>query len=243
MASIMHNVNKKMKNWSVVIMVNILLLVTSAALAQRNSRAEVLAVSAAPEVDGNLNDWVGGLTRSFSAQDMQYELAQDGAYLYVSVRISDFDRQIQALTRGVQFMVNAEGRKRAGQALIFPVLDRIGFRALMNPEEGMEPMEMRQAALESVRSIRVSALTHLPDGPIALVNDFGIAAAARLDENDNLCVEMRMPLNLWGTPSLLSGKTLAYQLKIMEVPAPTSMTTGRTRSEPGHWGQFTLELN
>lgn len=239
----MHNVGKNMKTWSVLFIFNILLLVVTSAAAQRNQRAQPLPVGDSRIIDGNLNEWPEKLEKSYSAQDLHYELAQDGTHIYIAVRVSDYERQIQALTRGLLFMINAEGRKREGPTVIFPVLDRIGFRAMMNPDEGEERMEIRQAALESLRSIQVRSLVQIPDGPIAMENDFGIAAAARLDEQDNLCVEMRMPLDLWGTPSQLSGQTLAYQLKINDAAVRTSMTQGRSRTEIGHWGQFILELN
>lgn len=243
MASIMHNVDKNMRSWRVVFFLNILMLVVTGAIAQRHQRVLQLKVSDTRMIDGNLNDWGNELGQSYSAQGLTYELAQDGIYLYVALRVSDYERQVQALTRGVLFMVNGDGRKREGPSIIFPVLDRIGFRAKMSPEEGQERMEMRKAALESLRSIQVRSLAQIPDGPIALENDFGIAAAAGLDGEDHLCVEMRMPLELWGDPTQLSGKTLAYQLKINDAPLRVDMAAGRTRTEVGHWGQIILELN
>lgn len=248
-----------MKARRIIFISNVLLLVATSSFAQRDRGVPRLPLSESRVVDGWLTDWAAELENIYTAQDFQYELSQDGSNLYLAIRIADYQRQVQVLTRGMTFMINTDGRKRAGQTMVFPVVDRISLRSRITPAEGAEAEEMRRAALQSVRSIQVMSLGHIPDGPIALRNDFGIEAAAQIDEDDVLYIEMSMPLRFLDAETSSSGAIWAYHMKINGVNRPAEVVRtgnsaygryarptemygqGRSREEAGHWGQFILE--
>ena len=251
----MHHVSETMKVWNTVLACNVLILFMTSAMAQKRGAVEPLNWAEGRVVDGQLSDWNSELTKNHSDQDLNYELANDQTHIYVAIRIVDMERQIQAVTRGVSFMINTEGRRRPGPSISFPVVDRIGFRARMSQDQE-EALEIRSAALASVRGIGVTDFDEVPEGQIALSNDFGIKAASRIDEDDALVIEMSMPIGLLGGYDRIRSSELAYQLRInnMLQQAPAARPTpglygvnrgpvygsGRTRQEPGVWGQITL---
>lgn len=249
-------VTRKMKNLFVILASCCTVLTVTEAAAQRGGDNSQLPWAENVTVDGQLQDWGHGLPGLHKEQQVQYALANDAEFVYVALRIEDYDRQVQALTRGVAFMVNTQGRKRDGQTIIFPVADRIGLRARIQSDEADRESDLRLAALSSVRSIQVRRLEMIPDGPIALTNDFGIDAAASIAEDDALCIEMRLPLRFLGNQKELLGQDLAYHVKINGVRVGTSgpragvspysrasvapVGPGRVREERGLWGRMVL---
>jgi hypothetical protein len=251
----MHRVSEYMKVWNIILACNVLMLFMTNAMAQKRGVVEPLNWAEGRVVDAELSDWGATLSKSHSGQELHYELANDQSNIYVAIRIVDMQRQIQAVTRGVSFMINTEGRRRPGSSVIFPVVDRIGFRAKMAQDQE-EALEIRSAALASVRSIGVADFDQLPNGQISMSNDFGIEAVASIDEDDALVIEISVPIGLLGGYDRLRNKELAYQIRIntMQQQAPAVRPApglygvnrgpvygaGRTKQEPGVWGQILL---
>lgn len=247
---------KKMKYLFVILASCCTVFIVTEAFAQRGGDNPLLPWAETVMVDGQLEEWGEELPLAHKEQHLRYALANDAEFVYLAVRIEDYERQVQALTSGLAFMVNSEGRKRDGQTIIFPVADRIGLRARIYSDEPDRETDLRLAALESVRSIQVRDMDVVPDGPIALKNNFGIEAAARVAEDDALCVEIRLPLSFLGSLQELLGQELAYNLKIQGVTvgaagprlgvspysrsAGSAVGAGRPREERGVWGRMVL---
>lgn len=210
----MHNDSKIMKVAVHTVFMITLLTGSLVAFGQRKPAGEQLAPAKNLHIDGDLTDWGAELKNEYAAQKLNYEIRNDDQYFFVAVRILDQQRQMQAITQGISFMLNTEGKKKNGPAIVYPVVDRIAFRSTMSAENDNRPEDMRQGALQSVRGIQVMLLGNLPDGLISLDNQYGVRARASIDQDDALCIEMRLPIGLVGSRSALEQARLAYNLKI-----------------------------
>jgi len=207
--------------------------------AQRRGKADVINTWAhTVTVDGDLSEWEGSLQHLYARQDMEFELRNDDKYIYLAVRVTNLDRQIQALGSGISFTVNTSGRKREGPRITFPIADRITFRGLMSESfsEEERPVDTRVAALKSVRGIQVQQFDHLLDGMISMDNQYGIRAAAAIDTTEALCVEIQLPIHLLNIPEDPANREMAYNLRINGVV----MDGVRPRQESGVWNKFKL---
>ncbi len=214
MASIMHNDSKKMKVAVHIVFTIALLTGSLGVFGQRKLVNEQLVRAENLRIDGDLADWGEELKNEYTAQKFFYDIRNDDQYFFVAVRILDQQRQIQAITQGISFMLNTEGKKKNGPALVYPVVDRISFRSIMSAENDNRPEDIRLGALQSVRGIQVMRLGDLLDGLISLDNRYGIQAQAHIDQDDALCIEMRLPIGLIGSRNTLEHARLAYNLKI-----------------------------
>lgn len=190
-----------------------LLIGTLSAFGQRKMVNDQLLWASNLSVDGDLTDWGGELKHQNTAQKLNYEIRNDEQHLFIAVRIEDEQRQVQAITQGISFMLNDEGKRREGPAVLFPAVDRIGFRAMMSSANENRPDDIRIAALQSVRGIQVLRMGDLLDGLISLDNQYGVQAVAEIDEENVLCVEMRLPMSLV-TAKSLDETPIAYNIKI-----------------------------
>lgn len=199
----------------------------SASYAQRGKgyNQEMLDWGTGITVDGKLGDWGDTLLYENSSQDLQYHLKNDGEHLFVAFRVRDRDQQVQALSQGFSVMVNNRGRKREGPTVVYPIADRIDFRSIMSADNDDRPEDMREGALQAIRSIYVLRFDDILDGQLSLVNNYGIQAQARIDSTDALCAEMAIPLNRLGLSSQ-NEQELAFNVKINGLIMPSSGSAG-----------------
>lgn len=214
MASIMHKITKQMRIFIHIALTIALLAGSLVAFGQRRLANDQLLWAAELNVDGDLADWGGKLKHDHPSQKLSYEIRNDEQYLFLAIRIIDQERQVQALTHGVSFMLNTDGKRRVGPAIAFPVVDRISFRSIMSGENDNRPEDMRLGALHSVRGIQVSRIGDLLDGLISLDNQYGIQADAIIDQDDALCIEMRLPFSVIAPSEIITGKQIAYNIKV-----------------------------
>lgn len=232
--------------------------------AQRAKGGPVCSWAGAHQIDGQLTEWGAELADYHKAQSFAYELRNDAEFLYVAIRITDVDRQTQALGQGIQVMINTEGKKRDGQTVVFPTVDRLSFRELLSADNENRPDDYRDAALQSVRGIRVLRFDRLRDGMISLDNQYGVRAAAAIDSADALCVEIKLPLDILQLTDEQRHAEMAYHIRIggfimgaatqQNRPVDPRYYPGygypygggmpridtRPRQENGVWGKFTL---
>lgn len=191
-----------------------LLIGTLSAFGQRKMVNDQLLWATDLQVDGDLSDWGGELKHQSTAQKLNYEIRNDEQQLFIAVRIEDEQRQVEAITRGISFMLNDEGKRREGPAILFPAVDRIGFRAMMSSANENRPDDIRTAALQSVRGIQVMRMGDLLDGLISLDNQYGVQAVAMIDEDNVLCIEMQLPLSLVSGKRQNENTPIAYNIKV-----------------------------
>lgn len=214
-----------------------MLIVAASAYAQRNaSKQPGLSWGDGIVVDGNLEDWGDSLTNQYASQDLQYQLKNDGTHVYVAMRVVDRDRQMQVLSQGFSFMVNTNGKRRPGPTVVYPIADRLSFRAIMSADNDDRPEDMRQGGLQAIRAIYVLRFDDILEGQISLDNEYGIQAEAMIDSTDALCFEAKVPLRRLGIQSGFD-KELAFNVKINGMIAPRGNIDNRTiRQRGGYYG-------
>jgi len=209
----------------------------------------------AVQIDGVLNEWGDSLTYYFEDQDLYYSVANNEDFLFVTIRVKDRQKQIQACLNGFDIMVNKTGKRKEGPALTFPLPNRAALRSIDNRYE--EVKDIRIKTLNAVRAFHVKGFPAILDGPISLENNYGIQAAAKIDSSDNLCFEGALRLDQLG---LTNGKPFALNIKIngivkLNYTSAGSMNQRRrypygysdyprtrvvSREEPGAWHLFSL---
>lgn len=203
----------------------LLLLVSwaSASYAQRGKDSKQHALTWASDIviDGRLDDWGDTLLYEHRSQGLQYQIKNDGSRLIVAFRVPDQEQQVQALSQGFSFMVNTRGRKKEGPTVVYPIADRIAFRSVMSADNDDRPENMREGALQAIRSIYVLRFDDLLDGQISLTNTYGIAAQARIDTADALCAEIAVPLDQLGISAETEGE-MAFNVKINGLIMPSN---------------------
>lgn len=182
---------------------------------------EVLDWAAGIVVDGRLEDWGDTLLYENSDQGLQYHLRNDDEHLFVALRVRDREQQIQALSQGFSVMVNTRGRKREGPTVVYPIADRIAFRSIMSADNDDRPEDMREGALQAIRSIYVLRFDDILDGQLSLANNYGIQAETLIDSTDALCAEIVIPLYRLGL-SVQSDQRLAVNVKINGLIMPST---------------------
>lgn len=255
-----------MMNSFAKIVLSVLLLVVvgpTTVSAQRKLIHDELQLAQGLIVDGNLSDWGKELKKEHADQGISYELRNDAEQLYIAIRIAEKRNQLTALNQGIKIQFNIEGKKKDGPAIVFPVADRISLRSLMSPENDNRPEDMREAILGTVKGIQVHQMGDLLDGLISLQNQYGIAAVAIIDANDELTIELAFPIDLIGDVEKVKTRKIAYNVKVGAGIVPmgrTAMPPVRgtpqsggypgmsqrgfgpvaPRENPGIWGTFQL---
>lgn len=206
-----------------------MLLVADPAFAQRHRDNVQQSLDWAKDIviDGRLDDWGDSLRYEHSGQQFRYHIKNDIENVYVAMRVSNKDRQMQIFAQGLAFTVNTKGRKRDGPTVYFPVADRLAFRSIMSADNDDRPDDMRKGALAAIRAIYVMRFDDVLDGQISLENTYGIQAKATLDTADALCVEIVIPLKRLGV-SIDGEEEVAFNVKINGVMIPGSGTSAST---------------
>lgn len=229
-----------------------LIVISSDAQGQRNSRVEgVLPTAENIRIDGDLSDWDVSLKHLYGAQDLQFEIRNDAQYIYMAARIADQEQQMQAISQGVSFMINTDGKRRDGQLIVFPIADRLAYRTIMSADNEDRPDNMIVGGLQAVRGIFVRRFDQLLDGMISLDNQYDFRADALIDSAEALCIELRFPIASLNLNDTQKNSELAFNIKIngliRQSPAPPvrspygySARPQTTREERGLWGRFRL---
>lgn len=207
--------------------------------AQRNAPSEVgLWWADALVVDGDLADWGDTLLNEYANQGLQYQIKNDDTHVYVAMRVTDHDLQMQALSQGFSFMVNTRGRKRPGPTVVYPIADRLTFRSIMSADNEDRPEDMREGGLQAIRSIYVLRFEDILEGQISLENQYGIQAKAIIDSADALCLEAKVPLQRLGI-SPDDKQSFAFNVKINGTITTRGHTTNRPmRNRGGYYGGY-----
>ena len=147
------------------------------------------------EIDGNLKDWSDSLRYYHENTRFSFNIVNNQEVLYVAIKSHDKQNLNRILARGISFSVNAEGKKKAGPTVIFPVLQtRQPVKSVRPQQESKEKKQLE--ILSGIKKINVTGFSEILDGSISLANSYGIAAAAGFDKEDNLVLELAIPLQL-----------------------------------------------
>jgi len=168
-------------------------------------------------VDGELADWPDSLNYYHAASKLHYNAGNDNTNLYIALKTSDPAVIRKILSFGFTFGVSPDNRKKGGTSVTFPVVDRIALRSSEEErrrrKEPADVNSLNQQILSKVYGLNIEGFKILPDGSIALNNDFGISAAGALSDSGVFTYELAIPLKLLEIEPQ-DDKTITYSFKV-----------------------------
>ena len=171
------------------------------------------------KADGHLHDWKDSLSYHNEDTRFSFDISNDDETLFIAVKSEDNQNLNRIFSRGISFSFNTEGKKKAGATIVFPILERGAQtgRSGKTPSAA-ESKELRKKMLADIRRINVYGFPEIRDGAISIQNTYGIAAAATFNEQEDLIIELEVPLRLLGITT--DSQPIACLFEINGVKAP-----------------------
>jgi hypothetical protein len=174
------------------------------------------------KIDGKLNEWNGNFQAYNHNTRLLYILANDGKYIYLVAKSTDFTTKAKIISGGIDLIINSEGKKKDKDApsVTFPIIDHperlagsLGNR-FENRNAGADTELMRavqQRTIIAAKELRVLNIKSITDTLLSIYNSEGIKTAINFDPEGDMTFEMAIPLKLIGlTPG--DTKELAYHI-------------------------------
>lgn len=173
----------------------ILILLVGCVVAQKKTSAPSFIQNIHIEADGQLSDWPTSALQEIDPTNpiWSYAMGYDHENLYVAVSISNPELQLEAAVHGISVMINADGKKKDGMQLLFPVPDAETIRALTEEKE-LSSAYVRDELLKRTRGFGVKGFPRIVNGLLSLNNNYGIRAIVKMNEQDQLIYESVIPL-------------------------------------------------
>lgn len=172
------------------------------------------------QIDGNLADWGDSLRYYHESTRFSFNIANNKDVIYLAIKSQDKQNLSRILARGISFSVNTEAKKKAGPTIIFPVVER--RQPVKSAKPQTESKEKRQSEiLSAIQKINVTGFTEILDGSISMSNSYGISAAAGFDKQNNLVLEIAIPLQLLEISS--DQKIVACSIEINGIKSPRAV--------------------
>ena len=205
------------------------------AFAQKTPEVQASTLSAPTNVriDGKITEW-----QAFAADnkrtELLYTLANDEKNLYLVIKSSTKEVINKIMAGGISFTVNVEGKKKDGSKVTYPLIARNNRNQGQRPQGGgqgrpqggggfqnrnqQDPKQrdsiatvQRKVQLAGIKEIKVSGIKSVQDSLISIYNEYGIKAAANIDEAGAFVYELALPISVL---ELKVGKEFAYQIKV-----------------------------
>jgi len=175
---------------------------------------ESFRVNTAPAIDGDLTDW-GYAFENNQKNELQCFVGNDGAYIYLGIRVQDPGLQARIMQRGLSIWIDTLGKQKHHRGVGYPLPvqenqwnewttqargERIGMENLYI-ERHCQDFDLLGFADEA---LRVSNLTSRD-----------MKVAARFDMVRNLYFELKIPIRQIFQDEI-PGKLLSFHVKVNE---------------------------
>lgn len=185
------------------------------------------------DIDGQLKDWNDSLQYFNEDTQFAFNILNDDKTLYLAIKSKDKQNLNRILARGISFSVNTEGKKKLGSTVIFPTMERSSQPA--KPVKGQPDIKETQAhILSRMQRITVTGFAEILDGSISMSNTYGVSAAANFDSEDNLVVEIAIPLHHLGITA--GHELIAMLIEINGIKQARSAYNPNRDSRSGMYG-------
>ncbi|MFM6954705.1 MAG: hypothetical protein ACKOWL_06935, partial [Sphingobacteriaceae bacterium] len=172
-----------------------LLLVCGTAKAQKNQKDYIKnAFLSTIELDGLTREWPEAQFASNKVSGISYAFANNDSTLFVVLKTTNKESIAKMIHWGLNLGVNTKGQKKVQESIGFPAGKPQNKR--FDPVLGRGKRPSIKEEVAQLNSINLQGFANLLDGPIALKNEFGIRAAAQLNEAEELVCEYALPLKL-----------------------------------------------
>ncbi len=209
-----------------------LLMTGSAAWAQKKSDEGKPNIWAATpmKIDGKISDWGDSLKIYNDGSRLWFNIANDAQNLYIAVKCNDSTELMRLVAGGISFTANAEGKKKAGPTITFPMIDRNAMRTQMQrpqgagaPQQGqrggINMQAMRKNLLAQMKEIKVEGFKDIVDGSISIYNTYGIKAAAGFNEKNQFICEIAVPLALMNLSTSIT-EPVSFNIRVNGLEMP-----------------------
>lgn len=179
------------------------------------------------EVDGKIDEWKDKMIAIGSDSAWMYAVSVDQHNLYVAMLVRNRALQNEAVQNGFALNINTEGRQRDGEQLFYPIPDRESVREHLS-ERNSEDQDVRLVFLDKVRGYYVRGFDNILDGLLSFENNYGVRAISKIDSEDNLVYESKIPLKslLWKD----SERKIAVQIGVNTLWSQIQRANRRNRN-------------
>ena len=185
------------------------------------------------DIDGQLKDWNDSLQYFNEDTQFAFNILNDDKTLYLAIKSKNKQNLNRILARGISFSVNNAGKKKLGSTVIFPVMERSSVPA--KPVKGQPNTKETQAnILSRIQRINVTGFPEILDGSISLSNTYGISAATSFNSEDDLVVEIALPLHLLGITN--NHESIALLIEINGIKQPRNVYNPNRDARSGMYG-------
>ena len=186
------------------------------------------------KADGISNEWNEPLNEYNEATKLAFALANDDKNLYIIIESLDPQTTFSVLHGGITLNINAEGKKKKGVNLVFPLRD--GSANAENHQNDkdyglLHPIKEEVLAEQLLinKKIAVSGFKNIPNGDLSLSNSYGIETGMSVNSNRDLIYELSIPLAELQV-DLNAKKPLMYNIKINSPAKLNFKKTGQLES-------------
>jgi hypothetical protein len=219
----------------------ILLLLSVSNHSQAQSKSNDIVINQWVEkplsIDGKLSDWGDSLKYFDEHTQFSFDIRNNQTTLYLAIKSNNKQNLSRILSRGVSFSVNAEGKKKNGPTIIFPVIDRLGTTNKSATEKGApqdQIKEKQQQVISKITKMNVVGFADIIDGAVSLNNNYGLSASANFDGQDNFIIELAVPFSLLNIST--AQRNIACLLQINGIKQPRSSYDPNRNARGGMYG-------
>lgn len=178
------------------------------------------------KIDGKLSEWGTALQAYNKTVKLGYSIANDDKYLYLAIKSDDLNYNPKILAGGISITINTTGRKRDKDAYIvtYPIINRTGgfgrggrgrrggFGQDQDKPDTAAIVAQQRQTLATGKEISAIGFKEITDTLISIYNEYGIKAAANIDDKGNYTAELAIPLAMLKIPA--DQKDIAYNIKV-----------------------------
>lgn len=188
------------------------------------------------KIDAKLNEWPETFQAYNKATSLFYTMANDNDNLYLVMKSTDKANSSKIIAGGIKFSIytsNSKKDKDKGAFVIkYPIIDMANLQGMimqrMRPQNGGAPQPMDSAAIanirkqmiSSIKEIGLSGFKDIPDSLISIYNEYNIKTAIDVDAQNNLTIEMAIPLKYLQTSGNLTAFNYNIQLNGLQFNFP-----------------------
>lgn len=178
------------------------------------------------KIDGKLSEWGTALQAYNKTVKLWYSIANDDKFLYLAIKSDDLNYNPKILAGGISLTINTTGRKKDKDAYIvtFPVINRAGgggrggrsrrggFGQDQEKPDTAAIVAQQKQTLATGKEISAIGFKEITDTLISIYNEYGIKAAANIDDKGIYTAELAIPLAMLKIPA--DQKEIAYNIKV-----------------------------
>lgn len=189
-------------------------------------------------VDGKLLEWNSSFAAENKRTNVFYTLANDEKNIYLVLKSASQPAVSKIMLGGISMTFNLKGKKKGDEAftITYPVIarnttsrggsqNRQRGTAIANEQSQAQrdsaTLVQRRVQLACIKEIKLFGFEEITDSLISIYNEYGIKAAATIDDQGAYCYELAIPLKMLGISSDFS-KEMAYRIRLNGRPAANS---------------------